>query len=229
MICQISAVCFGKLHKSMHMEIKEYSPIGLEVIGSNHAIILGISINNSYFKAELLEKLLAWATASAGPVYVMIPDEPAVHTLMALGKTQQDAERVARLKSNSLENKCLEIVQRFGLRKIQIIRWGCLVANECYQAALLEIRAAFEKDASFRTAVRNMTASVLKGDSTPEAIEMGVHFLLQELAFITRADQILGEDKVAYVYHKTMDVLKEVIMGRYVFRASPNVGFITAE
>lgn len=215
------------------MEIKEYSPIGKEVAESQQALIVGISINNSYFKTENLEKILIWASSLSRPVYVMIPDEPAVYTLMALGKTKEESERIARLKSNALENKCRDIEQRLAIPGMKIIRWKDITGDKNYQTALSDIQVAYSNDESFRNALNETTASVMQngGSQTPsvESIGIGVQFLFQELAFIVRSSLILRESKTAYLYHRTMDVLKNIIDNRYSFQGAPNVGFITAE
>ena len=213
------------------MEIHEYSPVGNEVAQGSQTLIIGVSINNSYFKAENLEKLIAWAAALAKSVYIMIPDEPAVFTLMALGKTQQDAERVARLKSNALENKCNDIIRRLDAQMVKVIRWRDIVPSTDYQQALVGIRQAYDSDMAFMDAILFATSNVLKNGGTVEpdldAVTIGIEFLFQELAFITRANLVLGERKTAYVYHKTMEVLKDIIDGQYSFKADPSVGFLT--
>lgn len=215
------------------MEIKECSPIGNEVARGGQTLVVGISINNSYFKMENLERLIAWAAARAKSVYIMIPDEPSVSTLRAFGRTKEDAERVARSKSNALENKCLDIIRRSGVSSVTIVRWNDISPNEEYQNALKAIRRAYVYDLSFREAVHSTTYAVLKNagiaDPGSVAIETGAEFLLQELAFIARANLVLKEGKTAYVYHKTMEILKNVIGGEYSFKADPGVGFIVLE
>ncbi len=214
------------------MKIKEYSPIGLEVINERHAIIIGISINNSYFKEENIEKLLLWATAHTEKVYIMIPDEPAIHTLVALGKSEKRAETLARLKSNSLENKCREIMKRFNL-DARIIRWKSIRESQQYLSVLSKIERAYNAEIGFREAIREMTAKVLSNgkmvSTSDKEIEEGIKFLFKELAFIVYSDRILQEQKTAYVYHKTMHVMKDIFENRYSFRPSPNVGFLTVE
>lgn len=215
------------------MEIKKSSPVGSEVAEGGHAIVVGISINNSYFKTENLEKLIVWASTHAKSVYLMIPDEPAVYTLIALGKKQEEARRIARRKSNALENKCRSIVNRLDLHSVKIIRWADIDPAEQYKNNLHAIYRAYCTDAAFGEIILATTLAVLRngGIEKPElsAGVTGIQFLLQELAFITQANHILGEEKVAYVYHHTMDVLKNIIEGQYSFKADLGVGFITVE
>ena len=217
----------------MYMEIKEYSSIGNEVAQGGQTLVVGISINNSYFKAENLEKLIAWASARARSVYLMIPDEPAAYTLMALGKTEEVAKKTARRKSNTLENKCRSIIQHLAIDNAEVIRWRDITPSRHYQNALVGIHQAYNDDIYFRQAIISTTRAVLKNGGTAgpdsNAIKTGIEFLFQELAFITQANSILGEGKTAYVYHHTMHVLKNIIEGQYSFKADPHVGFITAE
>ena len=66
------------------MEIKEFS-VGVQM-QKTPSIVLGVSINNSLFtNNEYLIKILMWASLFSKNIYIMIPDEPAMHTLRAIG------------------------------------------------------------------------------------------------------------------------------------------------
>ena len=214
------------------MQITESSQVGQEVAAGGGALIIGVSINNSYFTEENIEKLLVWATAQSKSVYVMIPDDPAVFTLLALGRTQNEAEKVARLKSNALENKARKIIKRHYLEGIQIVRWDILKGKLKYLEAIAAVCHSYKDDMQMQKALRDTTASVLSGnlgrDATESEIDLGVQFLLHELAFICHSDLILKESKTAYVYHSTMQVMKDIMAGKYSFVPRKNVGFITA-
>ena len=214
------------------MNIKEYSLVGTEVLTERKSIIIGISINNSYFKEPNLEKLISWACGTFESVYIMIPDQPTVHTLLALGRTKEKAEKEARLKANNLENKCLTIIERFKYTNIKIVRWGMVVENIAYVESLIDIKHAYDLDAYFKQAIRKATREVLVKNlsrvPTENEVDVGINFLLQELAFICRSPEILNKVKTAYVYHKTMLVMKDILEDKYAFKPSC-VGFITAE
>ncbi|MEI6022361.1 MAG: tRNA-dependent cyclodipeptide synthase [bacterium] len=213
------------------MQVKECSPVGIDVIQNKGAIIIGVSINNSYFKESNLTKIISWSATRASNVYIMIPDTPSVSTLIALGYEQNKAETLARLKSNSLENKCLFIIKELNLDNIKIIRWRDLIGRIEYVQAIGHIKYFYDNDLSFKDALRKTTSDVLKhnmSDVPSESqIDIGVVFLLQELAFICHADSILKEEKLGYLYHNTMDVLKGIIENRFSFKTK--IGFITAE
>jgi len=213
------------------MEIKESSPAGMHALENEGAIIIGTSIRNSYFKEKNLEQLLLWANEKLRPVYFMIPDLPAVNTLMACGETKENAEREARLKANSLENKCKAIIARLGFTNITILRWRDLVGNLQYLEAIVEIKNAYAADSLFQGELRKTTVEVISQngshDPTDAEIDMGVVFLLEELAFISRSTLILEQEGTVYVYHKTMQVLKDTLEGRYAFQPDSGVGFLT--
>ncbi len=214
------------------MKIIEASDIGKKVLEEKGILILGLSINNRYFSEENIEKLMNWA-APASSTCIMIPDEPAVCTMMALGKSREDAERVARLKSNALENKCKKIQERLNLSSVTILRWKDIKTNISYQHASSHIQKVYNVDASFAAAIDETTREVLKNANSAEPseqqISIGIQFLLQELAFITYADCFFSGRDVAYVYHRTMKILKDIVDGKYTFRAGRQIGFITAE
>lgn len=216
------------------MKIIETSSIGAEVLeDKRQTIILGISINNSYFKEDNLAKLFGWAQFYALSTYIMIPDEPMISTLQAVGYDLKKATTIARLKANNLENKICRILilRRIDMGNVKIIRWKDISSHETYVQALALLQNAYVSDRLFRADVKSATENVLiaNGVVTPteECIEIGSLFLLKELAFITYANVILRQEKVAYIYHKTTEVLKNIFDGKYSFVASRYVGFAT--
>lgn len=220
--------------KNLIMKIIESSD-GLDDISNyRYSLILGISINNSYFNCENLEKLISWAVIQSNHVYIMIPDEPAIHTLMAIGYQRKEAENKSRLKSNALTNKCTRIIENLSQKDvIHIIRWKDLVNNNHYKKAYYLIEKAYEYDYAFRYDIRETTRAVLDSsvqNSTKENIDTGVIFLLKELAFILYSNLILNEEKTLYMYHKTMGILKNILRGEYQhLEINTNVGFVTVE
>lgn len=215
------------------MEIKEYSEVGVDAISERQTVIIGMSVNNSYFNESNIEKLLLWAREKSDSVYVMIPDKPAVATFLSLGYSKEDSERKARLKSNNLENKCRAIMKKHNMYNITVVRWGDIVGSFQYLESIREIKHSYDSDLEFNEKLRSATRDVLlhagKTEITEGSIDCGVLFLLQELAFITRSTLILKKEKIAYVYHQTMEVLKYIFEDKYQFAPDPNVGFVTVE
>jgi len=59
------------------------------------------------------------------------------------------------------------------------------------------------------------------------ALDLGVNFLFQELALISNSANILARKEVAYLYHKTMPLFKNMLDGKYTTKVNSNVGFVT--
>lgn len=218
----------------MEIKIKDSSLNEESLTDRDTILILGISINNSYFKEENLARLVSWASMRSNSVYIMIPDEPAVHTMMALGYTEKDAEKKSKKKSNALENKCNQIIESLDVSTtVRVLRWKDFNSNIHYTESLSGLRNVYQSDENFKCAVKNTTIEVLLSNGllapSGEVLEIGVQFLLKELAFISHADLILGHQSVGYVYHRTMPLMKDIIEKRHVFNFSNSVGFITAE
>lgn len=214
------------------MEIKEVSEIGEKVLKDRSAILIGLSVKNSYFNAKNLEKLILWSKDNAKKVFIMIPDKPAVFTLMSFGYSEDKARTKARLESNRLQNKCNKIINDHNLGNIEIVTWSDIESNPQYIERLQNIMQLFKENDTFRADVEDTTKEVLKNNSTTldetQALKIGVNFLFQELAFIAYADKILRVKEIAYLYHSTMPVFKEIVNGKYLFDVT-GVGYITAE
>jgi tRNA-dependent cyclodipeptide synthase len=216
------------------MKIKETSLHNIGVLKNKKiSCIIGVSINNSYFKDENIRNLLIWASSFAKSLYIMIPDEPAIHTLLALGYSKEKAERKARLKSNNVENKCVRIISDLKIKNVIILRWKDIKVSPLYVKRLNEIRSLYTSDQFFKDAIDSTTKNVILGNIsgviTNEQINLGINFLFEELAFILHSTIILGESNVMYVYHKTMELMKNIIAGKYDISSSLNVHFITID
>ena len=62
--------------------------------------------------------------------------------------------------------------------------------------------------------------------SKDASICLGKEFLLQELAFIINTPNTLGLSNIGYVYYKTMDILKEIIEGKYPNLKKEGIGYL---
>ncbi len=210
------------------MNIVNICPTGKRVLQNKGAVIIGISLDNSYFNTQNIENLLSWAYHTTGTFYVMIPDEPAIYTMMAKGFTKEKACTKARLKGNCLENKCRKIGAKLSI-PITIMRWNSFSETVSYKMSLHMINTLYETDTLFQQMVRKTTKEVLINDAEKvleKNIDTGVHFVLQELAFISNARQILEESHIAYVYHKTMPVL-QYVLDKHTLLQHGEVGCIT--
>lgn len=217
------------------MEIKETSLKNIEDLKRKEiSFIIGISINNSYFKPENIKKLISWSSNFAKSIYIMIPDEPSVYTMMACGRSQEESIKISRLKSNNIENKCLRIISDLKVENITIIRWKNVKDNIFYLNAKKQIKNLYYLDVDFKNAIIQTTKNVILANVgsvvSESSIDLGVNFLFEELAFILYSTVILKEEKTIYVYHKTMQLMKDIIENKYnnlLFNS--NIDFITAE
>lgn len=214
------------------MKIIETSIIGESVIKKHGCILIGLSIKNSYFKNENLKKILEWVSNNSNKSYIMIPDKPAIYTLMSLGYEKSKAQTKAGLEANRLENKCNKIINDNKLSNISIIRWRNIENNKEYLDSLEKIQSFYSSDNNFNQSIKNTTQEVIEKNKNSlemsKALDIGVNFLFQELAFISNSANILKQEQVAYFYHKTIPVFKNMLENKYTINISNNVGFITA-
>ena len=159
------------------------------------SFIIGLSLDNSYFNSENIARLIAYVntTLPNNQHFIMIPDVPAIHTMVAKGMNRNDAEKKSKLKSNALENKCRKVV----LQKIpDIVRWESLKNNTIYQSRLNEFEEFYNSNNSFREYINTTVYSVLKKQNdtiiSSEVLYTGSRFLLMELVFICWSPDILN-------------------------------------
>ncbi len=180
--------------------------------------VIGISLDNSYFSQENIEKILSWCDEPEWAVsnVIMIPDEPFVHTLVASGIPEQEAIKKARLKANALENKCKKVQTK---NQLEIYRWSRVKKEISYIVSLDMINSLFLNNESFKKNCCTLTRDVLinRGVDEPSdaQIHRGVRFILEELAFIYGSKNIAGAGSTCYVYHKKFDILYYLLSGQY--------------
>lgn len=217
------------------MKILELSNAGKEAVEQKEACLIGLSIRNSYFRSEdNLIEIYKWASQNFSQIFVMIPDLPAIHTLQSLGYPENKAKSKAQLAANALQNKTLAIAERLGITaKIMVIRWADLEEKLPYLHSLRQLYDLYQQNVDFRNDVESVTGSVIGGHGTTlnekEAVEIGVLFILKELAFIANSAAILEVPHCAYVYHRVMPVHKAMLEGKYGVEFPQNSGYIIAE
>jgi tRNA-dependent cyclodipeptide synthase len=163
----------------------------------------------------------------------MLPDIPAISTLKSFGYPEKEAKQKAKLACNNLQNKCVRYLdERASRSAYEIVRWDRLQNNTDYVHGLEDLTDLYSTDSKFNDAIRNTTKNVILNNSTPLsmelAIDFGVQFILQELAFIVNAPVILGEQGTAYIYHLDMPVLVDLLDDKYTAKTDRTAGFILA-
>lgn len=197
--------------------------------------IVGMSPGNSYFKQEIIEKLLRFAVSKFSKVRILIADKPAEHTYEAIGYPKNKAQRKARLGSNRFENcskrSISKIKEENYLVDVDLIDWEAEVSlNKYFLKEYSKIKEMYEKNMIFRYDIRETTRGVLVGKlkeglNIEEAIDEGVYYLLKELAFLCVSSKIFDVKKVTYIYHNNWKVFENLIEGKYDNKVRKDLGF----
>lgn len=217
------------------MNIKELSGSAKIALENRAAAIVGLSIRNGYFRnADNLAALMKFSVGNFSKVYLMLPDVPAVSTLMSFGYSEKEAKQKANLACNNLQNKCVRILEDLvPTERYQVIRWANIQESVHYKTNLEQLTKLFSIDLNFQRAIKSATMQVLVNNGTElpleVALDYGVQFILQELAFITNAPLILNERNTAYIYHLEMPVLRDLLEMRYDIVISSTAGYMITE
>lgn len=199
--------------------------------------IIGISPGNSYFKDEEITYLLSEVMSRFGRGAVLVADIPAIKTYQALGYPENRARRDKAIpKGNAIKNKVHAIATHLGIAdSIRVIDWeNEIEKNTAYQKAYAAVRALYEHNLEFRESVRRTTQSVLSHSQKKivgmeAAVDVAVHYLLSEIAFLEYAPELLGTDAVTYVYHKNWSVYEQYISGVFDGKPRPYLDFLLLE
>jgi len=212
----------GQVYKTGYTTLKEK---GL--------VIVWMSVGNSYFKKEIIQNLIEFSVDNFSQVKLLAPFEPAKHTYQALGYEERTARKKARLNSNRLKNhmfKAIEGLPEQKKKKIQIVDWDIDVANQKpYLKALKEIVKLYKENSSFNKDAKDTTSKVLKQkhkEVSEEAIDKGVEYLLEELAFIIASPELFNVKRTAYVYHRKWLIYEKLVNGRYDPKIRESLGFL---
>jgi len=220
----------------MNIEDNLQGPVyqqGYRVLENKGTAIVGMSPGNSYFKKETIDALLSECTKKFSQIIIMIPDKPAVYTYKALGYTDMEAERKARLKSNALVNRTKESLlklQKTYSGEATIVKWDSLVAcSQEYKKEYENIISLYKNNATFREDARNTTRSVIEkkidlNSNIEKSVDTGVFYLLSELAFVQACSKYYATD-IAYVYHNPWSIYEKYVNGVYDGKKS-NLGLV---
>ncbi|MBI2573336.1 tRNA-dependent cyclodipeptide synthase [Candidatus Woesearchaeota archaeon] len=194
--------------------------------------LVWMSAGNSYFKEEIIQKILKFTAEHFLKTIVIAPDEPAQHTFKALGYEGNEVSKKARLNANLLQNRAKRVITSMKDKsKFQVIEWIEEIApNLYYQEKLKQITLLYSKNSQFRSDANEVTREVLMSKSneefTADAVNEGVYYLLKELAFVMASPTIFNTQKVTYVYHKEWPIFQKLITGVYDGKVRGNLRFL---
>ncbi len=186
--------------------------------------LIWMSAGNPYFTEQIISHLINFALQKFSKVIIMAPDEPAEHTFLALGYSEKEAKKKARLNANLLQNRARRVVETLPQRtkeRLKIVEWiEEIMPLEAYHEAYDQIFFLYENNPPFQQDAKETTKKVLlsksKGGSLgEEAINEGVKYLLKELAFVVASPRIYKVKNVTYIYHKEWPIYRKFIEGKY--------------
>ena len=196
--------------------------IASKVLEERGYALVWMSAGNSYFKEEIIKRILVFTSENFSKTIVMAPDEPAEHTFKALGYEGNETKRKARLNANLLQNRAKRIISSLSDKeKFKVVEWiDEIIPNKDYQNKLKEILNLFQTNEQFQSDAFDTTLKVLNGKlreniNLEVAKKEGVNYLLKELAFVLASPRIYNTQKVTYVYHHDWPIFQKLITGFY--------------
>jgi cyclo(L-tyrosyl-L-tyrosyl) synthase len=196
--------------------------------------VIGMSPGNSYFKDEVVKKLLEKVVREYGKTAILIADIPAISTYVALGYPENRARRDKALpQGNNLRNRVQRamIDLEFLPEQVHIADWEDEVQeNPSYKEKYNEVLELYTTNPAFQEAANSATGEVLEyaDKEIPDldaAIKTAVHYLLSEIAFLEFAPEFLNAEKVIYIYHRNWPVYENYIAGNFDGKSREYLGF----
>jgi cyclo(L-tyrosyl-L-tyrosyl) synthase len=206
----------------------------IKAMFGNVVPVIGMSPGNSYFKDDVVDKLLKKVVEKYGRAVVLVADIPAISTYVALGYPKNRARRDKALpQGNALKNKVFRTMDKFGYstEQVKIIDWeGEIENNLTYQEKFKKVSDLYELNSPFRDEADSTTAKVLEYSRSNNqdmngAVKVAVHYLLAELAFMEFAPEYLKAKSCIYVYHKNWPIYEDYIAGKFDGKSRPYLGF----
>jgi len=196
--------------------------------------LIWMSAGNSYFKEEIILKLLRFGSKNFNEIIILSPDEPAEHTYLALGYEEKNAKRKAKLNSNLLKNRAkraIEILKKEGNKtNFKIIEWTNEINKQKnYQEELIKIQKLYNSNISFQKDTKEITKKVMENKSITNQninIDEGVKYLIKELAFVIVTPIIYNTHHVTYIYHNEWTIFQKLIDGEYDGKQRNNLSFM---
>lgn len=178
-------------------------------------VCLGVSPFNSYFTADRLVALVSWAHRCFDEFHVFMPDEPAAHTLEALGYPTDRARHKARRQGNYVRNKIYRALSDVGVPdpESRVLDSAALRANEAYQDMHAAVKTLFHADNDFQAACLDATHWVLDrrladgAVPTTAQLQCAVRYFLAEMPLFQATTRIVDRPNSAFVYHQRVGFL----------------------
>ncbi len=193
-----------------------------------------MSPGNSYFKDEVVKKLLEKVVSKYGKTAILIADIPAISTYIALGYPENRARRDKALpQGNNLRNRVQRGMNDLGYsqEQVKIADWeGEVQENSIYKEKYNEVLELYKTNPAFQEAANSATGEVLEYadkeiSDLNAAIKIAVHYLLSEIAYLEFAPEFLNTKKITYIYHRNWPVYENYIAGEFDGKPREHLGF----
>ena len=197
--------------------------------------VIWMSPWNSYFKNSEVAYLLKQTVQRFGKAIVLVADEPAINTYIAMWYNFGKARNKAILKWNNIKNRVKSVLWKIWIDPsvITIIDWSRdIKSNINYQRHYNGIIHLYKNNDLFFDKINETSQSVLLSswkEISSDSIELATHYILSEFAFLEYCYNYFDNEKIAYIYHKNWRVYEDYIAGIFDGIVRPHLEFILLE
>ncbi|SFD40868.1 tRNA-dependent cyclodipeptide synthase [Streptomyces aidingensis] len=203
-----------------------------DVLVRGDHVLIGVSPGNGYFTETRLTELLCWAAGAFRRIDVMIPDCAEAETWIALGHTPEQARHKARAKARRVRNR---VTRAWAAAAVPAAGFGLHLLSEFtalprYRALVRETERALTRDGGLHEGYRRAVHAALRAhlagaDPTPEQTRRAMRYLTAETPFLLDSPGLLDAASSVLVYHRRMEFLEPVFLGRTPLHPSRHQAF----
>lgn len=199
----------GSSHTDRNFVVEPFSANCRAIYRKGAHVVMGVSPGNSYFRVDLLGRLLRWLRAHFQQIDVVIPDTALVATYLAMGYSSQKSAKKSHAEISVLHNRVHRGWEAAGGPRPAdgLHMMSALEARPAYQRALRTAEDALAADPGLRATALGMSrtflSSRLRGSETDcVQTELGTRYLLAELPFLLASADIFEVNSSLCFYHQ---------------------------
>lgn len=203
---------------------------GLRNFSNGGDLIIGMSLENSYFSRDTVARLIRYLGTLEVDVFIAVMDQPSKHNYRALGYSEKIIDQKIRKKGANLRLKIKSALK--GLDKFsehfQIMDWSYVYEQEEYLHAKSLLEEIQMENKTFREDLASCAETYLRPKSKQDLSEGSLReaekYLLEELAFLVASSKIFNRESLSYLYHRPWPIFEKLTTGEYGDIQAP--GFI---
>lgn len=206
---------------------------GSEVVQNGGSVIIGMSLGNGYFTEANLTRLFRFLKSQNSEIYLLVMDKPSEHNYRALGYSEGQIIQNIKRKSAKIFRALEGALEQadYPVDRFHFVSWDSIRMANAYQTARSALESQYANNETFRKDVRSAVSAYLSSKLKGAAMSEEKHasadqYLLEELAFLTCSQQLLGRNELAYLYHREWPIFELLITGKYDKSLSSNLGFV---